>query len=167
MNFMIELPEALCLAEQMKKQLTGKKVAGVLPPTKPHKFTWFSSAPEEYGKHLQGASVSGARGFGIYAEILFDNGQLLALNDGVSLRLTETEGFKGDYQLKIDFEDKTSLVISVGMYGGIYLHSGDYDNEYYVKSRNAVSPFSEDFRSYFDRLLREQGYYQRKGAACD
>lgn len=154
---MIELPEALCLAEQMREYLIGKKVVAVLPPTKPHKFCWFSGVPESYTEKLIGATVCGAEGFGIFAEISFDNGKKICINDGVGPRFLGPQDnsldYKGDYQLKLDFEDGTSLLFTVGMYGGIYLNSGDFDNEYYLKSKQSVSPFSPEFKMYWEQLV--------------
>ena len=42
---MLELPEVLTLAGQLKQEAAGKSVAYVLPPAKPHKFCWFSGDP--------------------------------------------------------------------------------------------------------------------------
>ena len=39
------------------------------------------------------------------------------------------------------------------MYGGIVLHDGKYDNEYYLKSRRGISPFSEEFDAYYEGQL--------------
>ena len=41
------------------------------------------------------------------------------------------------------------------MYGGIILHRGEYDNEYYQKSREALSPFSGEFRAYYDKRMAQ------------
>ncbi len=41
------------------------------------------------------------------------------------------------------------------MYGGIIVHSGDYENDYYRKSRNALLPFEPDFSAYYYRLIDE------------
>lgn len=65
---MIELPEALNLAVQIKKNLTGRKVEGVLPPTKPHKFCWFSKEPTEYESDLMGAKLISSVGMGIFVD---------------------------------------------------------------------------------------------------
>jgi formamidopyrimidine-DNA glycosylase len=40
------------------------------------------------------------------------------------------------------------------MYGGIILHDGNYDNEYYLKSKAAVSPFSDEFAAIYRSLLQ-------------
>ena len=160
---MIELPEALTLASEMTETLVGKTVEAVLPPTKPHKFCWSAGDPEEEGPKLAGAKVSGAKGFGIYAELQFDNGLRYALNDGVNLRLVKRENAPKDYQRLIVFSDGDALALSVQMYGGIILHDGTYDNEYYLKSLNSFSPFDEGFeRHFFDVLAGCKGNLSMK-----
>ena len=150
---MLELPETINLARQLTDEIVGKTVALVYPPTKEHKFCWFKGTPEDYGSKIIGSSVQSACSFGIYAEILFGNGEKLCVNDGVNLRLAKEGTAPKDYQLLIEFSDGTALVFTVAMYGGIVLHDGSYDNEYYLKSKNALSPFSPNFREYYKKIL--------------
>lgn len=150
---MIELPEALNLAKQINENLKGKKVAKVLPPTKEHKFCWFQGEPADYSQQLEGATIVNTEGFGIYVEISFDNGKKLCFNDGINIILMDEERILKNYQLAIVFEDGIALVFTVAMYGSIILHSGDYDNEYYLKSRTAISPFNEQFDTYFEETF--------------
>ncbi|MDD2649377.1 MAG: endonuclease VIII [Eubacteriales bacterium] len=152
---MIELPEALRLADEMRAILVGRTVSRVLPPSRVHKFCWFSGNPSAYDAALSSRRVVGADGFGIYAELLFDGGLSLAVNDGVNLRFSKSGELPENYQLAIVFEDSSCLCFTVQMYGGIILHGSDYENEYYVKSKNAVSPFSDDFPEHFRRVFRE------------
>ena len=146
---MLELPEVLARTAELRKNLVGKTVDKVLPPSKAHKFCWYNGEPESYHAVLTGKKVTGAEGFGIFAELLFGEAETgentgpnrLCINDGVNMRLVSVEKAPKNYQLVITFTDGTALVFTVAMYGGIYLHDGTYDNEYYEKSRQAVSPF--------------------------
>jgi formamidopyrimidine-DNA glycosylase len=148
---MIEFPETAALAAQLRSALTGETVARVLPPTKPHKFCWFAGDPAEYDGKLRGCRVASAEGFGSFAELVFEGGPRLCVNDGVNLRLNP--GPLRDYQLLIRFESGAELVFTVAMYGGIYLHNGEYENEYYLKSRSGVSPLSPEFEAAFRSAL--------------
>ncbi len=150
---MLELPEVMARAKELNKSIVGKEVAYVLPPTKPHKFCWFQGNPEDYEDKILGSKVQETTGFGIYVEVVFDNGYKLSVNDGVNMLYTDKAA--KNYQLTIGFTDDTMLVLSVAMYGGIILHSGDYDNEYYMKSKYALSPFDDEFPAYFDKLIQE------------
>ncbi len=150
---MLELPEVLAFSKQLNESVKNKMVERVLPPTKPHKFCWFSGDAAGYDEKLRGGRFIAAEGFGIYLELSFSNGMKLAVNDGVNIRLSTD--IPKDYQLLISFTDGTALVFTVAMYGGIMLHAGDYDNEYYLKSRTYISPFTKEFDERYERVLAE------------
>ena len=150
---MIELPEALTIARQFNEAVAGKTVRRVLPPTKPHKFCWFNGDAAAYENQIKGCTLTRAEGFGIYVEMSFANGKKLCINDGVNPRLLNAQDAPKDYQLLIEFTDDTSLVFTVAMYGGVVLHGGEYDNEYYMKSRGYTSPFSPEFQAYYENVL--------------
>lgn len=151
---MLELPEVLARARELNAALAGKIIANVLPPSSPHKFCWFTVPLEELAARLNGRTFHGADGFGIYVEMNFGD-LFLCINDGVSLRLLGADEKRpAKYQLLIEFTDQTALVFSVAMYGGICLHEGGWDNEYYRMSRERISPLSNAFTpEYFDSLI--------------
>ncbi|MDD3335992.1 MAG: endonuclease VIII [Eubacteriales bacterium] len=148
---MLEFPEVCTLSEQLTSATAGKTIADALPPTKPHKFCWFNGDPADYAAALQGRSILGAQGFGIYVEILFDGGLRLCFSDGVNVRLTQKP--PKDFQLCIALEDKLFLAFTVAMYGSIILHDGSYDNEYYLKSKQALSPMDSAFQAHYRETL--------------
>lgn len=152
---MLELPEVLTIAQQLKNNIMGKKVKRVLPPSKVHKFCWYNGEVAEYENLIMGCKVTSAEGFGIFVEIGFDNGYKLCFNDGVNARIAKDDDTPKNYQLIIKFDDTSNLVFTVAMYGGIILHNDKYDNEYYLKSRGAVSPLSETFREYYYKMFEE------------
>lgn len=150
---MLELPEVHARASELNSTLRGKTVANVLPPSSPHKFCWFTTPLDALAEELNCSTFQSASGFGIYVEMNFGS-TFLCVNDGVNLRyLSAEEKRPQKYQLLIEFTDKTALAFSVAMYGGICLHHGDWDNEYYLMSRERISPLSEAFSfEYFDAL---------------
>ncbi len=150
---MIEWPEALTLAAQLRSAVAGKRVAAVLPPTRPHRFCFFAGDPAAYDAALRGRSVVSAEGFGIFVELLFSGGFRLCLNDGVNVRLVPRARAPRDYQMLLCFEDGDALAFTVAMYGGILLHGGEIDNPYYEKSRRAVSPLQPEFAAHFYAAL--------------
>ncbi|MEA4822792.1 MAG: endonuclease VIII [Clostridiaceae bacterium] len=152
---MIELPEALTLAKQLNNAVVRKTVAHVNPPTKAHKFCWYNGDPADYDEKIKGCSVLSTESFGIFVELAFDNGFRLCLNDGVNVRLLSAADAPKNYQLMITFDDGMALVFTVAMYGGIVLHNGGNENEFYLKNRGAVSPFSSEFEAYYHKLLSE------------
>lgn len=152
---MLELPEVLTMSEQLNSHIIGKKVIEVLPPSKQHKFCWYNGEPEDYDAMLKGSKIELVEGFGIFVEIVFDNKMRLCFNDGVNVRLTSCDKLPKDYQLLINLDDDSALVFTVAMYGGIIAHNGSYENEYYEASRKAISPFSNEFKAYYEKMLAE------------
>ena len=152
---MLELPEVITMSKQLNAEVTGKKIDRVLPPSKPHKFCWYNGDPAEYNTLMAGQTITAAEGFGIYVELCFAAGGRLCINDGVNVRLIEADELPKNYQLAVCFTDGTALAFTVAMYGGIILHGSDYDDKYYIKSREYVSPFSEGFEEHYRRILSE------------
>lgn len=153
---MIELPEATGLAKQAGELLKGKTVTEVFPPSYVHKFTFFTGDPAEYGKLLKGRKVTGAEGYGIFVNILFEGGLNLSFHDGVNPRYGEPGAKIPDkYQLLITFDDGSFLWFTVAMYGGIAVYEGVWDNKYHLTSLNSISPLDnrydfEMFSALFD-----------------
>jgi formamidopyrimidine-DNA glycosylase len=152
---MLEFPEVLNIAGQLEKTIVGKKINKVLPPSKVHKFCWYNGDPMEYEAAIKESEVISVTGFGIYVEIEFSNGYKLCFNDGVNARIMNDSTTLKGYQLLIEFGDKSVLIFTVAMYGGIILHKGNYDNEYYLNSRSAVDIFSAEFSNYYEKTLTE------------
>lgn len=152
---MLEIPETTTMSQEINDNLRGKTVKMVLPPSKPHKFCWYNGEPEEYNDLIKDTRIEGAEGFGIFVEMNFSNGYHMCINDGVNMRYVQDTDIPRNYQLVVVFTDGTAIVMSVAMYGGIYLYQNTYDNEYYVKSREAIDMFSDEFRSYFNTLRSE------------
>lgn len=152
---MLELPETTTLALQLRETVIGTIVEAVFTPTKPHKFCFFYPEAALFEQKIQGAKIVGAESFGIFAEISFDNGMKLCVNDGVNLRLFGSGEVPDAYQLLIRLSGGKSLAFSVAMYGGISLHDGSYDNKYYWASKEATSFFSNAFCDKFEKLLAE------------
>ena len=63
---MIELPEAVNLAGQIKKHLTGKTVVKVTANKSPHGFAWFNSEPAGYHTGLVKKTITGTNAYGGY-----------------------------------------------------------------------------------------------------
>lgn len=152
---MLELPEVLNMADKLRETVAGKVICNVLPPTKIHKFCWYNGEPDLYGNVLKGRKILDAKGFGIFAELVLEGEYKICFNDGVNVRILPKEKIPKNYQLLIILNDDMALVFTVAMYGGIILHKNDYDNEYYEKSRQAVLPFSPEFRDYYKKVMEE------------
>lgn len=59
-----------------------------------------------------------------------------------------------NYQLLLTLDDDAYLAFTVSMYGSIAPYQGRYENVYYQKSRERISPLSDDFdEAYFESLF--------------
>lgn len=152
---MLEFPEVVIVSKQLNNSIMGKKVERVFPPSKAHKFCWYNGQPEAYEALIKGKEIQSVEGFGIFVEINFEGGYKLCFNDGTNVRLMPYETSPKDYQLLILLDNGMALVFTVAMYGGIYLHDGNYDNPYYEKSKLACSPFEEAFEAYYEKVWYE------------
>ncbi|HBL84356.1 MAG: formamidopyrimidine-DNA glycosylase [Clostridiales bacterium GWF2_38_85] len=158
---MIEFPESRHLAEQIKEHLLGKTVMNVEANKSPHKFAWFHGDPAGYHNKLTGKSITGTNAYGGMTEIVFNAsvGEMrLVLNDGVNIRyFASGEILPPKHQLCVEFDDFSSLVCSVQMYGGLFLmDTTGEENGYYLSSKTKISLLSEENNEdYFFGLMNE------------
>jgi formamidopyrimidine-DNA glycosylase len=154
---MIELPEAVVLARQIRENLIGKRVSGVIVSRAPHKFAFYAGDPEKYADKLIGKTIQKAESRGGLLEISLEDTRLV-FGDGANLRfhaIGEPEPAK--HQLLISFSDLTAFSVSVQMYGGIYcFNEGMFDNQYYKIAGEKPSPLLARFnQDYFAKLVAD------------
>lgn len=142
---MIELPEARHLAVQIKDSLLGKTVMNVTANKSPHKFAWFHGDPNSYHVRLKGKTITGTNAYGGMPEIVLEDMRLMFC-DGTNVRFyAQGEKLPDKHHLHIEFEDFSSLVCTVQMYGAMWLMDGiGIDEGYYLSSKTKISPLSEE-----------------------
>jgi len=154
---MLELPEALTLARQLRESVVGREIVGVVANASPHKFAFFTGDPDEYGPTLAKHRITDAQAFGGLVELTAGD-LALVFGDGVNLRLFGPgASLPAKHQLAIRLDDGSTLVASVQMYGGMSLAPpGELDSPYYRVARSRPSPLSAAFdRAWFDGLTAE------------
>lgn len=154
---MIELPEAAVLAEQCTEALARKKIKNVIAAQTAHKWTWYCGDPRRYESLLSGRTITEAHSYGGLIEITAGDAKLV-FGDGVHLRYYDKgEQLPTRHQLLLEFDDGSSLVASVQMYGGLWAFpEGEFDNKYYLIAKTRPSPLSGSFdRAYFTSLQEE------------
>jgi len=153
----IELPEAAVLAKQINEIVVGKKIRNVIAVQTQHKLAWYFGNPQEYKSLLTGKVISGAASYGGQVEITAGKAKLL-FSDGVNLRYyNKGEKLPDKHQLLLEFDDGSSMVGWVQMYGGLSAFpKGKNDNKYYLIAKEKPSPLSGDFNeNYFKSLFDE------------
>ena len=155
---MIELPEALNLADQINDTIHGMQVASVIAVQTPHKLAWYYGEPQKYSDLLVGKTIGKASAYGGLVEIKAQNANIL-LGDGAGIRFhRKNESRPAKHQLLIEFDDHSALSVSIQMYGGIGVFlEGKLDNVYYRVAKEKPSPLSLAFdKVYFERLISAQ-----------
>ena len=156
---MIELPEAMVLSKQLNESIRGKRIMNVIAAQSPHKFAWYHGNPQKYHDLLAGKVIGTAEGFGSMVEIMAEDAVLL-FGEGIVIRFyREGEKKPPKHQLFIEFEDFSSLIASVQMYGGLWcFKEGDFKNQYYFLAKEKPSPLSDKFDgTYFDSITFAPG----------
>jgi formamidopyrimidine-DNA glycosylase len=152
---MIELPEALSLAAQLNKTITGKRISKITAGHTPHKLAWYYGNPPQYSALVVGKKIDKTLAFGSHVEIHASGANIL-FGEGVNLRFhSSKDDCPQKHQLLIEFEGPSAISASVQMYGGLgCFQEGNLDNPYYKAAKEKPSPLSEEFAdSYFSRMI--------------
>jgi formamidopyrimidine-DNA glycosylase len=156
----LEIPESNAIALQLNQTVQGKLIMNVTANYSPHKFAWYFGDPCGYQKLLSGKRLDVAVAVAGQVEIRAENCRIL-LSDGVNLRYFAVgEELPQKHQLLIEFEDFSSLVGTVQMYGGLNaFRDGENDNPYYLVAKEKPSPLSDEFdEPYFETLCGCEGF---------
>jgi formamidopyrimidine-DNA glycosylase len=150
---MIELPEAVVLADQTNQTLSAKCIQHAVAGYSPHKFAWYSGDPASYGKLLDGKTIREAQAFGNHVEIHAD-GMNLVISTPMHY-LDQDEKRPPKHQLLLEFTDGTALSCTVQMWGALmcFPQGGPSGLPDYERAKEKPSPLSAAFdRQYFDKL---------------
>ncbi|MFV0396204.1 MAG: endonuclease VIII [Coprobacillaceae bacterium] len=154
---MIELPEAIVVANQMKRILVDKKIIHIIKGQSPHKFAFFNKDLPNYEDILMNRVIEDVEAHGGHIEIVLGEYRL-SLGEGVNIRyITHQSDLPNKHQLLLQFSDDTYVVVSIQMYGMIWLFKeGEFDNFYHNVTKEKPSPLSEEFsKEYFMNMLQE------------
>lgn len=160
---MIEIPEAIILSHQIIETLHGKRIVDVIVNQTPHKFAWFFGDPSEYNSKLIGKTIEKAYIYGGFIEIILGNTKLL-LGEGINLRyFIKGEKVPQRHQLLIQFDDKSVLVATIQMYGGMWCFEGEeFDNIYYQLAKEKPSPLSDEFDfKYYENIISDESLQKK------
>ncbi len=154
---MIELPESYVLADQINKELKGKKIKEARADHSPHAFAWYTGNPAEYHNKLAGKAITGA---GIYSGNVRIRAEDMLLIITTPIRFhKKEEKLPSKYQLYLGFEDLTSITCTIQMWGCMFcFREGDSNGipEQHVINTNP-SPLEEGFdEEYFNALLQKE-----------
>jgi len=152
---MIELPEALTIAQQMDNELKGKRIESSIYMDSPHKFAFYNKdyTPEEYEAMLNGKTMGKVTGHGFSILACLEPGYMLKLGEGGERILfhQNEETLSEKHQLLLHFEDDTYLTVSIRGWGVVRVHQQSEDS---TQSSDKISPLSDAFTfEYFQGLF--------------
>lgn len=153
---MVELPEAVVLAQQINDTLVGKRIINAIANHTPHSFAWYTGDPARYGDLLRGKRILSAEAFGGHIEIRLDDMMLLI---GTPLRYhAKGEKLPAKHQLLLEFDDASAASATIQMWGGLFCYkegeSGGVPDCYTIEK--CRTPLSDSFdRAFFDELFDE------------
>jgi len=156
---MIDLPEVLTIAEQMNKEIKGKRIEHGNRGNSVHKFAWYNREPEEYEEILAGKIVGEATGDGNWISVPVEPGFMLQFGDmGGRILFHQNEGtLPKKYQLMLRFEDGTYLTVTIQLWGFIKLVESSE-----VRPR-ALTPISDEFTyDHFEQLIEDYEEREKK-----
>ena len=133
---MIELPEAVHIADQLNDTVFGKRIAGITAVHTPHKLAWYYGEPSNYSDLLADKTIGKVSPLGSMVEISAENTNIL-FGEGVNVRFhDEGDPPPAKHQLLLEFEDRSTLSFSIQMYGGVgAFPERELDNIYYVVAK--------------------------------
>lgn len=153
---MIEIPEALTIANQINNTIKGKKIINVIADYTPHKFAWYHKNPQFYRKLLTGKTIDKAAAYAGMVEIK-TNAATILISEGVSLIFhKQNHEIPKKHQLLLKLEDSSIVTASVQIYGGLWCFNdeSEFENPYYKIAKEKPSPLSDDFNEIsFNELI--------------
>lgn len=156
---MIELPEAVTTAKDLKKVILGKTIIDVQGNFSDHKFTFYYKDPYQYKKMLTNKTVTNIIPRNYYIEIEIEDYKLI-MRDGINIRYyTNYINPPKKSKLLLKFDDNSYINITVSMYAFISVFRKDekIDNKYYAMELNGVSPLDKQYSfDYFKSLIDEE-----------
>jgi len=151
---MLEIPESTTLARQLNETVRSKTIRSVVANASPHKFAFYSGDPATYPALLTGRTIGKSFGIGAMVELLAGDCRIV-FSDGANLRYCESaDQAPAKHQLLLEFEDGSTLVCSVQMYGSVQaLPVSDDPGKYYRLAKEKPLPLCAAFdRAYFTSL---------------
>lgn len=152
---MIEFPEALIIARQMAAELDGRTIVRAQANASPHKFAFYTGAPETYPERLQGVVLGPARANGNMIYVPVGPSLHLILGEGGERILLHAPGasLPAKHQLWLTFDDGRQLTVSIQGWGFVGLMDPETLAAHPYAGRVRPSPLADEFSL---ELFRDQ-----------
>lgn len=161
---MIELPEAITIARQIKSDLKGKRITSGVRGSSPHKFAFTGEySNEDFAAIVEGKTIGASQANGPIILTDLEPGYVLSLGCGGERILYHTtkRTLPKKHQLLFEFQDSTYLTVTISGWGEVrLLEESDVPNHPHIK-KDAISPLSDaftftTFNNLFDSLSEKE-----------
>jgi formamidopyrimidine-DNA glycosylase len=154
---MIELPEAMVIAQQMRAALTGKVIEAGNRGNAAHKFAFSNGTSEEYAAILKGKRLGPARGHGSIILLPVQPGHLVVLGGGGERILYHAQNAKlpKKHHLMLRFTEDDCLTVTVQGWGNTLLLEESTAGEHRHVQSDRITPLSDAFTWEYFRSLFE------------
>ncbi|MEN6571580.1 MAG: DNA-formamidopyrimidine glycosylase family protein [Anaerolineaceae bacterium] len=154
---MLELPEITTIARQLNETVRSKGIRRTVLLSSPHKFAFLNRTQEEYPRLLAGCHIHSAESRGNYLLLRLDASPMLVLGDMGGRLLFHAPGDPQPvkHQLMLEFEDESSLTLTLQMWGAILLLDDHQISRHSRISYMTPGPLDEAFTfEHFEALIR-------------
>jgi len=162
---MIELPEAVTIARQMRREFVGKRIEAVSIAEKRPKFMLLNEDIRSYETRLVGRKITDVTGEGKWIFATLDSGDVLLLGEmfGRILHVSPDEELPKKVHGAVTFEDGDRLVATIQAWGGFLALTPEELAAHPYAGNLGVSPIGEEFATErFDEVLDNSGDWSRK-----
>lgn len=144
---MIELPEAMVIADQLNREVRGKRIRQGVFGRAPHKFAFASMTADGYATALAGKTAGEASARGSLILLALEPGFVLVLAGGGERTLLHRDEstLPKKHQLLLALEDGAFLSVSVQGWGSVLLLKQAEVGAHPWCGREGISPLSPDF----------------------
>jgi formamidopyrimidine-DNA glycosylase len=162
---MIEYPEAVTIARQMREQLYDKPIISVAIADDHPKFMFLNDDLSAYQARLPERNIVdvAAKGKWIFAQL--DSGDFLLLGEmfGKILLVSPDTSLPKKAHAVVTFESGETLVVTIQAWGGFQVLTPDELGNHLYTGRQGISILSDDFTpSRFSEILDGSAEWSRK-----
>jgi len=162
---MIELPEVITIARQIRSQYVGKRVEAVSIAEERPKFMFLNEDLGAYEDRLVGRTIVDVTGNGKWIFASLDSGTILLIGEmfGRIRYVPSEEALSKKAHGVVTFEDGARLVVTIQAWGGFQVLSSEELAVHPYAGTQGISPIAEEFTpERFDGILDGSGDWSRK-----
>jgi formamidopyrimidine-DNA glycosylase len=162
---MIELPEVMTIAGQMRERLAGRRIDSVSIAEEHPRFMFLNEDLAAYEERLPGRVITHVRASGKWILSDLDSGNILLLGEmfGHILLVPPNEQLPKKAHAVVAFDSGERLTVTIQAWGGVQVLTPEELTVHPYAGAQGLSPMDPSFTfAAFDRALDHSGEWSRK-----